>query len=33
MAKETKEHEKYTVNITQNAENDLEEIITFIRSK
>jgi len=30
MPKETREHEKYTVNLTQNAENDLEEIITYI---
>jgi plasmid stabilization system protein ParE len=30
MAKETKEYERYLVNITQNAENDLKEIILFI---
>jgi len=30
MPKKTKEHEKYIVNITQNAENDLDEIITYI---
>jgi len=30
MAKETKKYKKYIINITQNAENDLDEIITFI---
>jgi addiction module RelE/StbE family toxin len=30
MAKKTKEYEKYLVNMTQNAENDLKEIILFI---
>jgi len=30
MAKKTREHEKYLVNMTQNAENDLNEIIMFI---
>jgi len=30
MAKKTKEYEKYLVNMTQNAENDLNEIILFI---
>jgi plasmid stabilization system protein ParE len=30
MAKEIKYHEKYTVNMTQNAENDLNEIMLFI---
>jgi addiction module RelE/StbE family toxin len=30
MAKKIKEHEKYLVNITKNAEDDLNEIIQFI---
>jgi addiction module RelE/StbE family toxin len=30
MAKETEEYEKYHVAITQNAEDDLDEIITYI---
>jgi len=30
MAKKIKEHEKYLVNMTLNAENDLNEIILFI---
>jgi len=30
VAKRTEEQEKYTVNFTQNAENDLNEIILFI---
>jgi toxin ParE1/3/4 len=30
MAKKVKELEEYFVNITQNAENDLDEIIAFI---
>ena len=30
MAKKTTEHEKYIVKITQNAENDLNEIINYI---
>ena len=30
MAKRTREYEKYVVNVTQNAENDLNEIILFI---
>jgi toxin ParE1/3/4 len=30
MSKKIKEHEKYLVNMTQNAENDLNEIILFI---
>jgi len=30
MAKKTRVHEKYLVNMTQNAENDLNEIIMFI---
>ena len=30
MAKKTKEYEKYLVNMTQNAENDLDEIILYI---
>ncbi|MCL2765136.1 MAG: type II toxin-antitoxin system RelE/ParE family toxin [Treponema sp.] len=30
MAKKTKEYEKYTVKITQNAENDINEIIDYI---
>jgi len=30
MAKKIEEHEKYLVNMTQNAENDLSEIILFI---
>jgi toxin ParE1/3/4 len=30
MAKKIKEHEKYLVNMTQNTENDLNEIILFI---
>jgi len=30
MAKKINEHEKYLVNMTQNAENDLNEIILFI---
>jgi len=30
MPKKIKEHEKYLVNITENAENDLNEIISFI---
>jgi len=30
MAKKTREYDKYLVNITQNAENDLNEIIMFI---
>ena len=30
MAKKIKEHEKYIVNLTRNAENDLNEIILFI---
>jgi toxin ParE1/3/4 len=30
MAKKIKEHEKYFVNMTQSAENDLNEIILFI---
>jgi toxin ParE1/3/4 len=29
MPKKTKEHEKYLINITQNAENDLNRIILF----
>ena len=30
MAKKTTEYEKYVVKITQNAENDLNEIVNFI---
>jgi plasmid stabilization system protein ParE len=30
MAEEIREYEKFVVNITQNAENDLNEIILFI---
>ena len=30
MAKKVKEYEKYAVNMTQGAENDLNEIILFI---
>jgi addiction module RelE/StbE family toxin len=30
MAKRTKEHEKYLVNMAQNAENDLNEILLYI---
>jgi plasmid stabilization system protein ParE len=30
MVKKTREYEKYLVNITQNAENDLNDIILFI---
>jgi addiction module RelE/StbE family toxin len=30
MAKKTREYEKYLVNMTHNAENDLNEIIMFI---
>jgi len=30
MAKKIKEYEKYLVNMTQNAENDLNEIILYI---
>jgi hypothetical protein len=29
MTKETKEYERYSVNITQNAEDDLNEIIMY----